>query len=88
MLSDGSLLGLSVREYGLLAQLATNDRQPVPRAMLLDALYARQDETAQRALESLVRRTRQKIAARYSCPSVILAQHGLGYFLSVPFAPE
>lgn len=82
---NGYLLELTPREYCLLYLLAGGDGEPVPRALLLDSLYARQDESAQRALETLVRRTRKKIAERYFGPSPILTQHGFGYVLAAPF---
>jgi DNA-binding response OmpR family regulator len=84
-LPTGELITLTPREYRLLYLLANGNGEPVPRAVLLDALYARQDESAQRALETLIRRTRKKIAERYSGPSPILTQHGFGYVLTAPF---
>lgn len=84
MFPNGYLLELTPREYRLLYLLAGGDGEPVPRCLLLDALYGRQDESAQRALETLVRRTRKKIAERYFGPSPILTQHGFGYVLAAP----
>lgn len=84
MLPTGELLALTPREYRLLDLLAEGDGEPVPRAVLVDALYGRQDESAQRALETLVRRTRRKIAEHYFGPNPILTQHGFGYILAAP----
>jgi DNA-binding response OmpR family regulator len=86
MLPDGGILDLTHKEYSLLSLLAAGDGAPVPRLLLVDSLYGRQDESAQRALETLVRRTRKKIAERHFGPSPILAQHGFGYVLAVPLA--
>lgn len=83
-LPDGGLLDLTPREYRLLYLLANDEGEPVPRAVLVESLYGRQDESAQRALETLVRRTRRKIAKRHAGPSLILTHHGLGYVLAAP----
>ncbi|MTW19928.1 response regulator transcription factor [Allochromatium palmeri] len=81
---DGQLLELTPKECQLLELLARGDGDPVPRSTLLTELYGRVDESAARALETLVRRTRQKIANHHPGPSPILTQHGLGYALVVP----
>jgi len=51
----------TVKEYRLLSLLAETPSEPVKRPKLLMALYGRDDESAQRALDTLVRRLRQKI---------------------------
>lgn len=84
MFPDGGVIPLSPREYCLLEQLALADGAPVRRGAILEALYRRDDESAQRALDTLVRRTRKKLAERYAGPSPILTHHGLGYMLGVP----
>ncbi|MBK1718345.1 response regulator [Thiocystis violacea] len=83
-LPDGNQLELTPREYRLIDLLANGEGEPVPRAVLVESLYGRQDESAQRALETLVRRTRRKIADRHAGPSLILTHHGLGYVLAAP----
>lgn len=82
LLPNGETLALSPKEFRLLSLLAGGDGQPVVRPVLLEALYRRDDDSAKRALETLVRRTRQKIADRYQGPNPILTQHGLGYVFS------
>nr|WP_207188731.1 response regulator transcription factor [Thiocystis minor] len=83
-LPDGNQLELTPREYRLLYLLANGEGEPVPRAVLVESLYGRQDESAQRALETLVRRTRKKIGEPHAGPSLILTHHGFGYVLAVP----
>ncbi|MBK1700671.1 response regulator transcription factor [Thiococcus pfennigii] len=83
---DGDLLELSPKECRLLELLALGDGRAVARGVLLEGLYARDDESAARALETLVRRTRRKLAARWPGPSPILTEHGVGYAFSVPLA--
>ncbi|AGA90866.1 response regulator with CheY-like receiver domain and winged-helix DNA-binding domain [Thioflavicoccus mobilis 8321] len=85
---DGAILELSPKECRLLELLAPGDGTAVQRADLLERLYAREDESAERALETLVRRTRRKIAACFPGPSPILTQHGVGYAFSLPLAKE
>ena len=51
----------TVKEYRLLALLAQTPSEPVKRPKLLQALYGRDDDSAQRALDTVVRRLRQKI---------------------------
>jgi DNA-binding response OmpR family regulator len=88
VLPDGHTLDLTPREYRLLDLLAAGDGILVGRASLLGALYGRQDESASRALETLVRRTRKKLAEHYSGSNLILTQHGLGYALAAPLMRE
>lgn len=78
-LPNGETLALSPKEYRLVSLLAKGHGEPVARHALLQDLYARDDDSAQRALETLVRRTRRKIAEYYPGPDPILTQHGLGY---------
>lgn len=80
---DGAVLGLTGREYCLLEKLAASQGKPVLRGEILDLLYRRQDESAQRALETLVRRTRQKIAKGSPDRCPILTHHGVGYALAI-----
>lgn len=83
-LPGGQSLELTTKQCRLLELLARGDGDPVPRSTLLTELYERVDESAARALETLVRRTRWKIADHHPGPSPILTQHGLGYALVVP----
>ncbi|NKN32453.1 response regulator transcription factor [Marichromatium bheemlicum] len=77
-------LELSPRECQLLDLLSPGAGEAVRRCELLDRLYARRDESAERALETLVRRTRRKIAGHHPGPSPILTQHGVGYAFATP----
>ncbi|GAB0149353.1 response regulator transcription factor [Marichromatium sp. PS1] len=77
-------LELSPRECQLLDLLSPGAGAAVRRCELLDRLYARRDESAERALETLVRRTRRKIAGHHPGPSPILTQHGVGYAFATP----
>jgi DNA-binding response OmpR family regulator len=88
MCPDGAVLSLTAREYCLLDKLAASHGEPVFRAEILDLLYRRRDASAQRALETLVRRTRQKIAQRYPDQCSILTHHGIGYALAISLQAE
>ena len=70
---------LTPKEAHLLAALLAEAGHTVRRAQLLEAIYGRQDESADRALDTLVRRTRSKIEAATGTPAPILTEHGVGY---------
>jgi DNA-binding response OmpR family regulator len=71
-------IGLTTMQFNLLEHLMSSSG-PVDRWMLLERLYGRTDKSAERALETLVRRTRQHIAQAMGKPAPILTYSGFGY---------
>lgn len=80
----GPAISLTAREMQFMESLAENGGKPVRRDALLAALSYRDDEYANRALDSLVRRLRRKIEESSSLPSPIKTIHAVGYCFSVP----
>ncbi|WP_028303813.1 response regulator transcription factor [Oceanospirillum maris] len=73
----------TVKEYRLLALLAETPSEPVKRPKLLQALYGRDDDSAQRALDTVVRRLRQKIQqATGEDSSPIRTVYSVGYLFA------
>ena len=58
----GKRVEITPKEFQFLELLVSHAGGTAPRDELLESLYGRGDESAQRALETLVRRTRQAIA--------------------------
>ena len=82
----GKRVEITPKEYQFLELLVSHAGGTAPRDELLENLYGRDDESAQRALETLVRRTRQAIAGATGALAPILTQHGLGYAFTAPIA--
>lgn len=76
---DGVSIPLTGREVALMSLLAARPGQAVDRSELQRHLYNRDDEHAARALESTIRRFRQKITAHTNAPAPIKTFHGVGY---------
>lgn len=76
------VIELTVKECELVELLASA-ADVMPRNELLEKIYHRQDESADRALETLVRRTRRKIA-EIDGDAPLLTVYGIGYTFSVP----
>lgn len=73
----------TVKEYRLLSMLAETPSEPVRRTKLLMALYGRDDGSAQRALDTLVRRLRQKIQQYWDDEgSPIRTVYSVGYLFA------
>ena len=79
---------LTAKEAHLLELLVTPPAGTVARRKLLQALYLRQDDSADRALDSLVRRTRQTIEAATGSPAPILTEHSVGYLFAASVVVE
>jgi two-component system, OmpR family, response regulator len=75
----GACATLTGKEMQFMTQLAESPGQPVSRETILLSLYSSQDEAAGRALESLVRRLRAKIAVAAGPTSPIKTFHAVGY---------
>jgi len=67
-----------------LACIAEVPGKPVRRDALFDALGYRDDEYANRAMDSMVRRLRRKVEANFNPPSPIKTIHTQGYCFSAP----
>lgn len=80
----GSANSLTSREMQFLELLATTPGRAIRRDALLFALGYRDDEYANRALDSLVRRLRRKIEEGSTLPSPIKTVHAVGYCFSAP----
>ena len=77
----GQPLPLTAKEWILFTTLAANPEH-TSRQALLTALYQRDDLSAQQALDTLLRRTRQKIVEKLGIPQPILNEYGVGYRFS------
>ena len=70
---------LAVKECQLLTALVAEAGRTAKRVMLLEAIYGQKDSNTERALDTLVRRTRRKIEKATGTPAPILTEHGVGY---------
>jgi two-component system OmpR family response regulator/two-component system response regulator TctD len=70
---------LDIPRHALLTPAGEGADHGARRRDLLVALYGRDDESAEHALETLVRRTRQKIADVLGAPAPIQTEYGVGY---------
>ncbi|WP_396625671.1 response regulator transcription factor [Luteitalea sp.] len=75
----GEAITLTAMEWQFVATVAEGADHGARRRDLLVALYGRDDESAEHALETLVRRTRQKIADVLGAPAPIQTEYGVGY---------
>lgn len=75
----GESITLTAMEWQFLSTVAEGEDHGARRRDLLLVLYNRDDESAEHALETLVRRTRQKIADVLGAPAPIQTEYGLGY---------
>ncbi len=82
---NGTLIHFSGKEFALIQQLLTDQQQPVHREQLCQALYNRDDASAQAALLTLVKRVRQRMEQAGIQQPPIQTDHGQGYRFSDPF---
>ena len=75
---------MTEKEFQLLKVLCTSEEMRGTREEILDGLGYRQDEFADRALNSLVLRLRKKIELAIDAESPIRTAHGVGFFFSSP----
>jgi DNA-binding response OmpR family regulator len=80
---DLSMIPLTGKEFDFIRCLATAPEQVVARQEIMTSLQYQNDEFANRALESLVRRLRRKIE-RAAKESPIITRHGVGYSFAMP----
>jgi DNA-binding response OmpR family regulator len=81
----GAVLELTAMEFKLLSLLMAQGGT-VTRARLLGELYESENSSAARALETLIHRTRQRIATETRLRPPILTHHGVGYIFAGPIA--
>jgi len=82
---------LTAKESHLLEMLtasAAGSAGTVARRDLLETLYRRQDDSADRALDTLVRRTRRTIEVATGSPAPILTEHSIGYTFAANIVVE
>lgn len=79
MTPAGDTIALTGMEWQFVSTVAGGDEHAARRRDLLVALYNRDDDSAAHALETLVRRTRQKIADVLGAPAPIQTEYGVGY---------
>ncbi|PKN16086.1 MAG: DNA-binding response regulator [Deltaproteobacteria bacterium HGW-Deltaproteobacteria-23] len=85
LLSPGSvMIKLTSKEFRLLEALIKNADNPVSRDQLITLLGYSDDEYANRAMDSLVRRLRRKIEGFTHLPSPIKTVHSAGYCFTAP----
>jgi len=70
---------LAAKECQLLTALVAEAGGTAKRTTLLEGIYGLQDNNTERALDTLVRRTRRKIEMATGTPAPILTEHGVGY---------
>ena len=82
-LREAKAIKLTLLERQFLELLTVQPGEVVMRETLLNAMYHRSDQHSARALDSLVRRLRAKVAAG-GHPSPIITAHGVGFCFSGP----
>jgi DNA-binding response OmpR family regulator len=80
----GSLVKLTGKESQLLEILTRAQGETVSRDIIEDSLYPRYGISRRHALDTLVRRVRQKIRTFERSEDFILTEHGIGYRLTEP----
>lgn len=80
---DLSMIPLTGKELDFIRCLAAAPEQVIARQEIMTSLQYQNDEFANRALESLVRRLRRKIE-RAAKDSPIITRHGVGYSFAMP----
>lgn len=81
---DGREIELKAREFDLLSLLARHPGQVFTRAQLLDLIWPRDFDGADRTVDVLVARLRQKLGQSRHSQRLVLTVPGVGYKLAVP----
>lgn len=81
---DDGVIALSPQEVTVFEHFSMAGAEPVDRRLLLTTIYGRDDSSAQRALDNLIRRLRQKISEATGQPAPILTAYGVGHSFSEP----
>jgi DNA-binding response OmpR family regulator len=81
---DGREIELKAREFDLLSLLARHPGQVFTRAQLLDLIWPRDFDGADRTVDVLVARLRHKLGQSRHSQRLVLTVRGVGYKLAVP----
>lgn len=76
---SGVPIELNHNEFKLCYRLAMQNGDVVSRAQMLESIYKRDDDSAQRALDTLISRLRKKISEYTDGSSPILTTYGVGH---------
>lgn len=79
---DGAFVELTRAEFKLLALLASHPGEVMNRDRLLHAIANRDWDAADRTVDVVVRRLRQKLGDSAKKQRIILTSHGEGYYIS------
>ena len=80
----GSSVGLTAREFGLLAAFLGSPQQVLSREQLLAATRVHDDEVYDRSVDVQILRLRRKLEADPSAPELIKTERGAGYVFAAP----
>lgn len=79
---DGIVIELTRQELTICQMMAEQADHRITRGAELERLYGRDDESAQRALDTLISRLRRKLSAAIDGPPPILTDYGIGHSFS------
>ena len=81
---DGQVVALTRNEVKVCLALADAPTEPTNREALTLSLYGRFDPSANRALDAVIKRLRQKIVAKVSAVDPITTHYGEGHRFTAP----
>ena len=81
---EGQTVALTRNEVKVCLALAESPAEPTNREALTRSLYGRFDASANRALDAVIKRLRQKIVARVSAVDPITTHYGEGHRFTAP----
>ena len=81
---SGQVVALTRNEVKVCLALADSSNEPTNREALTRALYGRFDSPANRALDAVIKRLRQKIVANVSAVDPITTHYGEGHRFTAP----
>ena len=81
---NGQVVALTRNEVKVCLALANSSNEPTNREALTLALYGRFDSSANRALDAVIKRLRQKIVANVSAVDPITTHYGEGHRFTAP----
>ena len=81
---DGKTIALTRNEVKVCLVLAAEPSEPTNREALTRSLYGRFDSSANRALDAVIKRLRQKIVAKVNTVDPITTHYGEGHRFTAP----
>lgn len=81
---DGQVIALTRNEVKVCLALAEAPTEPTNREALTRSLYGRCDSSANRALDAVIKRLRQKIVVKVSAVDPITTHYGEGHRFTAP----